>query len=286
MNKKSFLKIISLALQEDIGSKDITASLIPPTTLSFAYIICQQKAIICGTDFVDAIFAKIDPKIKITWLIKDGALVRTKKILCKLEAPARSLLTGERTALNFLQTLSSTATLTNQFAAKLKGTKTKLLDTRKTLPGLRLAQKYAVKCGGGHNHRFGLYDAILIKENHIAACGSITSAVAKAKKLYPNKPIEVEVRNLSELREALATKTNTIMLDNFSLKTIRAAVKINNGKVKLEVSGGVNLKNIRSFAKTGIDYISVGAITKSVMPIELSMLFEEKGSSLIFQQVT
>ena len=278
MNKKIFLKIINLALQEDIGGKDITASLIPHNTLSAAHIICQQKAIICGTNFVDAIFAKIDPKIKITWLIEDGTWARSKKILCKLEGPARSLLTGERTALNFLQTLSSTATLTSQFVAKLKGTKTKLLDTRKTLPGLRLAQKYAVKCGGGHNHRLGLYDAILIKENHITACGSITNAVAKAKKLYPNKIIEIEVRSLDELREALTTKTNIIMLDNFTLKTIHSAVKINNGKVKLEVSGGVNLKNIRSFAKTGVDYISVGAITKTVIPIELSMLFLPKFS--------
>ncbi|MBU0745044.1 MAG: carboxylating nicotinate-nucleotide diphosphorylase [Gammaproteobacteria bacterium] len=273
MKKKKSHKIINLAIEEDIGKKDITASLIPLNSWAEAHIVSQQKAVICGIDFVTSIFAQIDPKIKITWKIKDGAQVHAKKILCKLTGPARSLLTGERTALNFLQTLSSTSTLTNQFVTKLKGTKTKLLDTRKTIPGLRLEQKYAVKCGGGYNHRLGLYDAILIKENHVAACGSITNAVTKAKKLYPNKTIEVEVRNLKELRETLTTKANIIMLDNFPLKTIREAVRINNGKTKLEISGGVNLKNIHAFAKTGVDYISVGAITKTVMPIELSMLF-------------
>ncbi|EKE01064.1 MAG: hypothetical protein ACD_21C00227G0006 [uncultured bacterium] len=273
MNKVSCAKIIDLALKEDIGSGDITASLIAPSSKSHAYIVSQQTAIICGADFVTAVFAKIDPKIKIIWLVQDGDLVRAKQVLCKLYGPTRSLLTGERTALNFLQTLSSAATLTHQFVGKIKGTKTKLLDTRKTLPGLRLAQKYAVKCGGGQNHRLGLYDAILIKENHIAACGSITNAVAKARNLYPKKTVEVEVRDLKELREALATSADIIMLDNFTLKAIRAAVKINQGRVKLEVSGGVNLKNIRAFAKTRVDYISVGAITKTVIPVELSMLF-------------
>jgi nicotinate-nucleotide pyrophosphorylase (carboxylating) len=275
MNKKQFFKIINLALEEDIGKKDITASLIPADTFVKAQIICQQKAVICGRAFVDAIFAKIDPKIKIIWQVKDGAMVHTKKVLCELTGPARSLLTGERTALNFLQTLSSTATLTSQLVAKLKGTKTKLLDTRKTLPGLRLAQKYAVKCGGGHNHRLGLYDAILLKENHIAACGSIIKAVTKAKKLYPKKSIEIEVKNLGELREALATPVNIVMLDNFTLKAIREAVKINDNKVKLEASGGVKAKNISRLAKTGVDYISVGAITKTVIPIELSLLIKK-----------
>lgn len=273
MNKKDLIEIIKLALREDIGDKDITASLIPNNTWAQAYIICQQPAIICGINFVNAVFTKIDPKVKITWSVKDGARVPASKVLCKLEGPARSLLTGERTALNFLQTLSSTATLTDIFVSKLNGTEAKLLDTRKTLPGLRLAQKYAVKCGGGYNHRLGLYDAILIKENHIAACGSITSAVAKAKKLYPKKSIEVEVENLDELQEALNTTANVIMLDNFSLKTIREAVKINKKRKKLEVSGGVNLKTIQAIAEAGVDYISVGAITKTVIPIELSMLF-------------
>jgi len=269
-------RIIELALKEDIGRKDITAGLISCSSKSRAYIISQQKAIICGIDFVTAIFAKIDPKIKITWLVQDADLIHEKQILCKLYGSTRSLLTGERTVLNFLQTLSSTATLTQQFVNKIKGTKAIILDTRKTLPGLRLAQKYAVTCGGGCNHRLGLYDAILIKENHIAACGSITNAVAKAKNLYPNKTIEVEVRNLKELREALATSVDIIMLDNFTPKAVRVAVQINSGKVKLEISGGINLKNIRAFAKTGVDYISVGTLTKTVIPIELSMLFGSK----------
>lgn len=275
MNKKYLSQVVNLALTEDIGRHDLTSALIPHKAQARAHIISQQKAVICGIDFVTAVFRTLDPKIKIHWKVKDGAQVAPKKNLCTLVGSARSLLTGERTALNFLQTLSSTATLTAQFVAKLQKTttKTKLLDTRKTLPALRLAQKYAVKCGGGHNHRFGLYDAILIKENHINACGSITKAVAIAKKLYPKKNIELEVRNLSELREALTTKAQTIMLDNFKLKTIRQAVKINRGKVKLEVSGGVDLNNIRSLATTGVDYISVGAITKTIIPIELSMLF-------------
>jgi nicotinate-nucleotide pyrophosphorylase (carboxylating) len=268
-------KIIALALEEDIGRKDITASLIPADDSITAYIICKQTAVICGTKFVDAVFAKVNPKIKISWYVKDGDLVKVKKILCKITGQTRSILAGERTALNFLQTLSSTATLTKAFVAKLKGTKAKLLDTRKTLPGLRQMQKYAVKCGGGHNHRFGLYDAILIKENHIAACGSITKAVTKAKKLYSKKTIEVEVQNLKELQEAIANKPDIIMLDNFTLKQIKEAVKIKRGKIKLELSGGVNLKNINKFAKTGVDYISVGVITKTVIPIELSLLFRK-----------
>lgn len=271
---KNLQKIISLAIQEDIGKKDITASLIPPKTLACANIICKQNAIIYGTKIVDAIFAKVDPKIKISWVAKDGDLVKTKKTLCKIKGPARSILTAERTALNFLQTLSGTATLTKKFADKLKGTKTKLLDTRKTLPGLRLAQKQAVKFGGGNNHRFGLYDAILIKENHITACGSITKAIIKAKKLFPKKTIEIEVKNLSELQEAIEAKPNIIMLDNFSLKKIKEATKFKRGKIKLEVSGGVTLKNINSLAKTGVDFISVGTITKMVKPIDLSLIFD------------
>ena len=274
MKKVDVSKIVNLALQEDVGSGDITARLIVPNAKSTAYIISRQAAVICGVDLVNAVFAKIDPTIKIKWLVRDSDQVRKNQRLCKLSGFTRSLLTGERTALNFLQTLSSTATLTRKFVAKIKGTKTKLLDTRKTLPGLRLAQKHAVLCGGGHNHRLGLYDAVLIKENHIAACGSITKAVFKAKKLYPKKIVEVEVRNLKELKESMAASADLIMLDNFFLKNIRAAVKLNNGKAKLEVSGGVNLKNILSLARTGVDYISVGALTKTVIPIELSMLFE------------
>ena len=274
MNKIISTKLIDSALKEDIDRGDITAKLISKTAQSHAHIISQQTAIICGIDFVTTIFAKIDPKIKITWFVRDGTRVSANQCLCKLVGSTRSLLTGERTALNFLQTLSSTATLTHKFASKIKGTKTIILDTRKTLPGLRLAQKYAVICGGGRNHRLGLYDAILIKENHIAACGSITNAVNRAKKLYPNKTIEVEVRNLKELREVLEARVDIIMLDNFTQKAVHNAIQINKGKAKLEVSGGINLKNIRAFAKTGVDYISVGALTKTVIPIELSMLID------------
>jgi nicotinate-nucleotide pyrophosphorylase (carboxylating) len=274
MKKNNFVKIIDLALKEDIGSGDITANLISNSSRSCAYIVSQQIAVICGVEVVDAVFAKIDPKIKIKWFVQDADEVSEKQVLCELHGPTRSLLIGERTALNFLQTLSSTATLTKQFVRKIRGTKAKLLDTRKTLPGLRLLQKYAVKCGGGQNHRFGLYDAVLIKENHIAACGSITKAIAKAKKLYPKKTVEVEVRNLKEFREALISAADIIMLDNFSLKSIGSAVKANKGKAKLEISGGVSLETISSFAKTGVDYISVGAVTKTLIPIEFSMLFE------------
>jgi len=274
MDKTGIVPIVSLALKEDLGSGDITAKLISPSSKSHARIISRQSATVCGVDFVTAVFARIDPKVKITWLVQDSDRVRAKQVLCELYGSTRSLLTGERAALNLLQTLSSTATLTHQFVSKIKGTKAKLLDTRKTLPGLRLAQKYAVKCGGGDNHRFGLYDAILIKENHVVGCGSITNAVKKARTLYPKKTVEVEVRNLQELREALAMSADIIMLDNFTLSKIREAVKINKGRAKLEVSGGVGLNNIRSFAKTGVDYISVGAITKTVMPVELSMLFD------------
>lgn len=265
-------EIINLALREDIGNGDLTASLIPESHNSHAQIFSQQEAIICGKDFVNEVFHTIDPQIQIEWLVNDGDKVSANTMLCKMYGKTRSLLTGERTALNFLQTLSSTATLTHNFVAKIKNSKTKLLDTRKTLPGLRLAQKYAVKCGGGNNHRLGLYDAILIKENHIAACSSISAAVAKAKNLYPDKSIEVEVRNLDELNEALNTAANIIMLDNFTLEAIGQAVAITSGKAKLEISGGVNFNNIADYAKTGVDYISVGTLTKTLIPIELSML--------------
>lgn len=275
MNKDTTAKLIALALQEDIGSGDLTAKLIPKSNHSKATIISRQKAVICGIDLVSAVFTKLDPKIKIKWLVKDGGLVSKNQCLCRLEGPTRSLLTGERTALNFLQILSGTATLTNIFVKKIQNTTVKLLDTRKTIPGMRLAQKYAVKCGGGHNHRVGLYDAVLIKENHIAACGSITQAVERARKLYPKNTLEVEVSNLNEFIEAQSTSANIIMLDNFTLKDMKLAVKAKTSKAKLEVSGGVNLSTIAKFTKTGIDYISVGALTKTVMPVDLSMLFED-----------
>lgn len=275
MNKNVTAKLIALALQEDIGSGDLTAKLIPRTSCSKAVIISRQKAIICGVDLVSAIFAKLDSKIKIKWLIKDGDLVSKNQCLCRLQGSTRSLLTGERTALNFLQLLSGTASQTQQYVNKIKNTSVKLLDTRKTIPGLRLAQKYAIKCGGGHNHRLGLYDAILIKENHIAACGSIVQAVEQARNLYPNNIIEIEVSNFKEFTQAQQTSADIIMLDNFTLKNIKTAVQAKTSQAKLEVSGGINLSNIAKFAKTGIDYISVGALTKIIMPVDLSMVFED-----------
>lgn len=276
MTKPHFLKIIKLALAEDLGKKlDLTASLVPIKKISEAYIMVQQQAVICGIDWVTEVFSQVDQKIKIKWLVKDGDLVSKGTILGKLKGPARSILSGERTALNFLQLLSSTATLTKQFVVKLEGSKTKLLDTRKTIPGFRMAQKYAVRCGGGCNHRLGLYDSVLIKENHIAACGSVVQAISQAKKLYPKKTIEVEVKNLKELREALKETPDIIMLDNFALAQVKKAIQINQGRVKLELSGGVNLDNIGKLAKTGVDFISVGTITKTVIPIELTLLFTD-----------
>lgn len=267
---------ISAALAEDIGSGDITANLLPVNKIVTAKIISRQEAIFCGKDFVNEIYSQLDKNIKIAWCVNDGEKIKSNQVLCELNGLARSILTGERTAINFLQTLSSTATLTHFYVQKLSGTKAKLLDTRKTLPGLRLAQRYAVKCAGGNNHRMGLYDAFLIKENHIAAAGSIANAILAAKKIDPNKFLEIEVRNIAELQEALkfADKINVIMLDNFAVGDVKTAVTIAVGKVKLEVSGGISLDNIRDFAQTGVDFISVGAITKTVIPIELSLLVE------------
>lgn len=265
-------KIINSALAEDIGSGDITAALIEDK-IAQAKIISRQNVVICGISIVNEVFRQVDANVSIDWQIADGAEVIAGKALCYLTGSVRALLSGERTALNFLQTLSSTATLTKTFMNKIRDTQTQLLDTRKTLPGLRAAQKYAVICGGGKNHRQGLYDAVLIKENHITEFGSITKIVRAARDKYPDKKIEVEVKNLAELQEALALPIDVVMLDNFSLQEIKQAVIITKGKVKLEVSGGVNLDNIRLFAETGVDYISVGALTKTVIPIELSMLF-------------
>jgi len=263
--------IVNLALDEDIGTGDITAALIPKTKMAQAHIITQEKAVICGVDWVNAIYQTLDSEVVIDWQVSDGDEVGAWKDLCWIKGKARSLLTGERTALNFLQTLSGTATLTKKFVTALAETKVQLLDTRKTLPGLRLAQKYAVRCGGGKNHRLGLYDAFLIKENHINACGSITQAVLAAKSF--KKPIEVEVTNLIELEEAIAAKVDIALLDNFSLDDVKKAVALNQGRIKLEVSGGITLDNIATIAQTGVDYISVGVLTKNVTAINLSMLF-------------
>ena len=264
---------VSAALREDIGSGDISAALIPSHQIVKATIIVREPAIICGIEWVNETFKQIDNNIKLDWKVKEGDPVSVDQIICHISGPAKNILTAERTALNFLQTLSGTATLTAKYVAKLNHTKTKLLDTRKTIPGLRYAQKYAVKCGGGFNHRMGLYDAYLIKENHIMACGSIKAAVTIARKNHPEKLLEVEVENLQELEEALNAKVARILLDNFDLSVMKEAVKITNHKAELEVSGNINLANIAEIAATGVDYISVGAITKHIQAIDLSLRF-------------
>ena len=259
------------ALNEDIGSGDITAQLVAADTQYLAKVITREPAIICGVDWVNETFAQLDKSVTINWSVKDGDRVAADQTLFTLSGSARSILTGERTALNFLQLLSGTATLCDRYAQLTAHTSVKLLDTRKTIPGLRTAQKYAVSCGGCFNHRVGLYDAYLIKENHIAACGSITAAVKTAKAKHADKPIEVEVENLDELEQALAAQADIVMLDNFSIDQIKMAVNLTNGAAKLEASGNVTEKTLSKIANTGVDYISIGGLTKNVQAIDLSM---------------
>ncbi|KTB65653.1 nicotinate-nucleotide pyrophosphorylase [Pseudomonas viridiflava ICMP 13104] len=259
------------ALLEDVGSGDITAQLIPAERLAKATIISRDAAVIAGTAWVDAVFRQLDPRVAVHWQVVDGDRVSPNQALFHLEGHARSLLTGERSALNFLQMLSGVATRAQYFADIVAGTEVKLLDTRKTLPGLRLAQKYAVTCGGCHNHRIGLYDAFLIKENHIAACGGIAQAVDAARKIAPGKPVEVEVESLSELKQALDAGADIIMLDELSLEDMREAVRLTAGRARLEASGGINDDTLRVIAETGVDYISIGAMTKDVKAVDLSM---------------
>ncbi|QTS83741.1 carboxylating nicotinate-nucleotide diphosphorylase [Coxiella endosymbiont of Amblyomma nuttalli] len=262
---------IRWSLAEDVGSGDITAELIPEDYLAKASIVAREDAIICGVPWVEAIYQYIDPAVKIHWRVKDGTIISADQTLAELVGKARSLVTAERAALNWLQTLSGTATEVRRYVEQLKGTTTKLLDTRKTLPGLRYAQKYAVLCGGGRNHRMGLYDAYLIKENHIVSCGSITKAIQKARNHHPDKPVEVEVENINELHEALSANADIILLDNFDINEIEQAVVINQNQAELEISGNINLENIRAIAETGVNFISVGALTKHVRAIDLSM---------------
>ncbi|MGC3893954.1 carboxylating nicotinate-nucleotide diphosphorylase [Pseudomonas urmiensis] len=259
------------ALLEDIGSGDITAQLIPAERLAKATIITREDCTIAGTAWVDAVFRQLDPRVAVHWQVADGEQAKANHPLFHLEGPARSLLSGERSALNFLQMLSGVATRARFLAGLVEGTKVRLLDTRKTLPGLRLAQKYAVTCGGCDNHRIGLYDAFLIKENHIAASGGVAEAVAAAQRIAPGKPVEIEVESLDELRQALAAGADIVMLDELSLDEMREAVRINAGKAKLEASGGVNESTLRVIAETGVDYISIGAMTKDVKAVDLSM---------------
>ncbi len=262
---------VRTALVEDVGSGDITAQLIPADQAASARVITREAAVISGVAWVNEVFRQVDSSVQVRWLVADGERVSANAVLFELEGKARSLLTGERAALNFLQTLSAVATRCQYFADKVADTAVKLLDTRKTLPGLRLAQKYAVTCGGCHNHRLGLYDAFLIKENHITACGGVAATVQAAHRIAPGKPVEVEVESLDELRQALAAGADIIMLDELSLDDMRTAVKINAGQAKLEASGGVNDQTIRGIAETGVDYISLGTLTKDVKAIDLSM---------------
>ena len=259
------------ALSEDIGSGDITAQLIPAERLAHARVITRDAAVICGSAWVDAVFRQLDPRVAVHWQVADGERVAPNQPLFSLEGPARALLSGERSALNFLQTLSAVATRCRHFADLVEGTGVKLLDTRKTLPGLRLAQNYAVTQGGCHNHRIGLYDAFLIKENHIAACGGIAQAISAAHGIAPGKPVEVEVESLEELQQALEGGADIIMLDELSLDDMRSAVTLTAGRAKLEASGGINENTLRTIAETGVDYISIGSLTKDVKAIDLSM---------------
>ena len=264
--------IVNLALQEDIGDGDITSLLIADNLQAKAHILCREEAILCGIAWVEETYRNIDSRVQIQWNFKDGDSLKKDSQVAEIIGNARAILTGERTALNFLQTLSGTATITKQYTERLKGTSVILLDTRKTLPGMRNAQKYAVRVAGGSNHRKGLYDAYLIKENHIQSCGNISNAIATARKINPNKVLEVEVQNLEQLSEAISAKPDIIMLDNFKLQDIRKAVTINPGNAKLEVSGNINQESLVNVAKTGVDYISVGALTKHCRAIDFSLL--------------
>ncbi|GJA06392.1 nicotinate-nucleotide diphosphorylase [Aeromonas caviae] len=286
MLQQDIRRAVRAALLEDLGdaltaldqpdaSADITAQLIPADRISTARVITREAGVFCGQPWVDEVFAQLGGEVKVEWKVQDGERLAPNQELFRLHGPARVLLTGERNALNFVQTLSGVATLTARYVAELEGTDCRLLDTRKTLPGLRSAQKYAVTCGGGKNHRIGLFDAYLIKENHILACGGIAEAISEARRLNPDKPVEVEVESLAELEQALAARADIVMLDNFDITMMQEAVRLNQGRAKLEVSGNVTLDTLAGYAATGIDFISVGALTKHVRALDLSMRFVE-----------
>lgn len=262
---------VERSFAEDIGAGDATADLLPATALASATLTCREDAVIAGIDWFNACFTTLDPNVQIEWLLHDGDRAPAGSVICRLRGLARPLVSAERSALNFLQLLSGTATQTATYVAAVAGTGVKVLDTRKTVPGLRLAQKYAVRCGGGHNHRVGLYDAILVKENHIIAAGGIRPAAEAARKLHPSLLLEIEVENLDELQQALDAGVDRIMLDNFTLPLMREAVAIAKGRAELEISGNVDLSTIAEYASTGVDYISVGALTKHVRAIDLSL---------------
>ena len=284
MLQQDIRRAVRAALLEDLGdaltpldqpdaSADITAQLIPADRLASARVITREAGVFCGQPWVDEVFVQLGGEVRVEWLVQDGEVLSPNQELFRLHGPARVLLTGERNALNFVQTLSGVASLTARYVAELADTDCRLLDTRKTLPGLRSAQKYAVTCGGGKNHRIGLFDAYLIKENHILACGGIAEAINEARRLNPGKPVEVEVESLVELEQALAAGADIVMLDNFDIPMMREAVALNQGRAKLEVSGNVTLDTLADYAATGVDFISVGALTKHVRALDLSMRF-------------
>ncbi|HEA3130817.1 TPA: carboxylating nicotinate-nucleotide diphosphorylase [Aeromonas hydrophila] len=284
MLQQDIRRAVRAALLEDLGdaltpldqpdaTADITAQLIPADRLASARVITREAGVFCGQPWVDEVFVQLGGEVRVEWLVQDGEVLSPNQELFRLHGPARVLLTGERNALNFVQTLSGVASLTARYVAELADTDCRLLDTRKTLPGLRSAQKYAVTCGGGKNHRIGLFDAYLIKENHILACGGISEAINEARRLNPGKPVEVEVESLVELEQALAASADIVMLDNFDIPMMREAVALNQGRAKLEVSGNVTLDTLADYAATGVDFISVGALTKHVRALDLSMRF-------------
>ncbi len=267
-------RAVRVALDEDVGSGDVTATLMASDTTITASVVCRESAVLCGVAWFDEVFRQLQPDITVHWRAGDGDAVGADDIVCTVTGPAAPILTGERTALNFLQLLSGTATTARSYARALDGSSTRVLDTRKTLPGLRSAQKYAVRCGGCHNHRFGLFDAVLIKDNHIASAGSIATVVAAARCDNPDLAVEVEVKNLTELDEALTAGADVVMLDNFNRADIGEAVARARGRAKLEISGNIAIENLPELADTGVDYISVGALTKNVRAIDFSMRFE------------
>jgi nicotinate-nucleotide pyrophosphorylase (carboxylating) len=269
---------VAIALSEDLGSGDITADLIPADATARAIVTAREALTLAGQPWVDEIYRQLDERISVDWMFNDGDRIREDSEICVITGPARAILSGERTALNFLQTLSATATQTARYVAAIKGTRASILDTRKTIPGLRHAQKYAVRCGGGSNHRVGLYDAVLVKENHIISAGGIAAAIAAARRKHNDLPVEVEVESIDELREALAAGADRLLLDNFTIDELKQAVEINQDEyatpADLEASGGITIDNIRGIAETGVDYISVGALTKNVKAVDLSMRFK------------
>lgn len=267
-------EIVTLALAEDMGTGDITADLISASAQADAKIICRESGMLCGIPWAEEVFEQLDPSIDRHWLQQDGAMLSKDQSIARFRGNARSILTAERTILNFLQTLSGTASKSAYFASLVAHTNVKLLDTRKTLPGLRVAQKYAVALGGCHNHRMGLFDAFLIKENHISASGGLSQAIENARRLHPDKPVEIEVQNLQQLKQALTAEADIVMLDNFSLKATHEAVALNSGQSKLEASGGINEDSLVKIAETGVDYISIGALTKDCKALDLSLLID------------